>query len=121
PIHYVRRRRCFLARYTPTSIEDRNGLGTQRRKSVLTLAEISDANGDTREVCYPPRSLSRFLLLRNTLFAVYNPAFSLMLGLFYGVLGLYWMSAPAPGSVILTYSIFYAGFGAYSYYTNQMP
>ena len=94
---------------------------TQRRKSVLYLAKISNAKGETTEVCYPPKSRSRFLLLRNILFAVYNPAFSLMLGLFYGVLGLYWMGASAPGSVILTYVFFYAGFGAYSYYMNQMP
>jgi hypothetical protein len=94
---------------------------TQHHKSILELAKISNTNGETTEVCYPPKSRSRRLLLRNIFFALLNPAFSLMLGFFYGVLGLYLMSTPTPSSIILTYLIFYAGFASYSYYMNQMP
>jgi hypothetical protein len=94
---------------------------TSRQKSVLKLATIQAQNGQTTEACYPSRSRSRSLLLRNILFAFLNPAFSSMLGMLYGVLGLYWMSAPTPGSSIITILLFYTGFASYSYYMNQKP
>lgn len=93
---------------------------TQKHKSLLNLAtRVEEPTRSPIEVCYPSRSRSRLLLLGNIFFAFSNPAFSMLLGFFYGVLGLYWMSAPEPGSSILTYLIFYAGFASYSYYTNQ--
>jgi len=55
----------------------------------------------------------------NVLFAFLNPAFSLLLGMFYGLLGLYWLSAQQPGGTVVSGAILYAGFAAYSYYMNQ--
>ncbi|MBR0739652.1 metallophosphoesterase [Bradyrhizobium liaoningense] len=92
---------------------------TRSWKSVLTLATTTGEDGQTAEACYPARSRSRKLLWWNTIFSFLNPGFALMLGVMYGVLGLYWLSSQLPGGTFVVGAVFYVGLAGYSYYMNK--
>jgi hypothetical protein len=70
------------------------------RVKTLTLGQSTDAKGAKQQAIYPSRAESASMLKGNFAFVFYNPAFALVLGVIYWLLGMLVVFDPTDGPYI---------------------